>query len=126
MKHDENLLERFLEKWDVLPELFAFEEPVSVLVPNEVVEGVAGFGKAIFLEKLFDFLAGLGDFTADPVFAIALDFELFALIWGVIDHILDEAGDVPELVAEVAASDNLGAREGLVDAGAAASDKTEA
>ena len=37
MEHDEDLLESGLEKSGVFPELFAFEEPVGVFVPDKVV-----------------------------------------------------------------------------------------
>ena len=38
---------------------------------------------------------------------------------------MDEAGDVPEFVAKVAAGDYFAATESLVDAGAAAGDEAE-
>lgn len=82
-----------------------FEEPVGVFVPDEVVKEIASFGEAVIFDKLLDFFVGLIDLVANPVFAVVLKLEglLFGGIFGVIvDHLLDEAGDVPEFVAEVA------------------------
>ena len=106
-----------------------FEEPVGVFVPDEVVKKVASFGEAVILDKFLDFFVSLIDLVANPVFAVVLKLEglLFGGIFGVIvDHLLDEAGDVPEFVAEVARGDDFADTKGLVDASATGGDETKA
>ncbi len=126
MKHDKDVFERALEKVGIFPKFFAFEEPVGVFVPDEIVDSVTCLGEAIFAEEALDFFVSSVDFAADPVFAKIVYDYVFILGLGIVDHILNEACDVPNLVAEVAACDDFAATEGLVDAGAAASDEAEA
>ena len=45
MKHDEELLEGLLDERRVLPELFTFDKPVSVAVPDEIVDKIASFSR---------------------------------------------------------------------------------
>ena len=125
MKHDEELLESLLDERRVFPELFTFDKPVGIAVPDEVVNEVAGFCEAVVFDELLEFLAGLVELVANPVFAEALALVV-GIVWIFVDELLCEAGDVPDFVAEIAASDYLAAAEGLVDTGAAASDEAEA
>ena len=118
MEHDKDFLESILEKVGVLPEFFAFEEPVGVFVPDKVIEQVAGFSKAIVLEKLVELFVGAIDFAANPVFA-KRGFFWFWFAFVFINDGLDETADVPKLIAEVATSDNFTGAEGLIDASAA-------
>ena len=59
MKHDQNLFKRRLEQGGIFPELFAFEEPVGILIPDEVIKEIAGFSKAVIFEEFLKFLVGL-------------------------------------------------------------------
>ena len=120
MEHDKDLLESGFEQWGVFPEFFAFEEPVGVFVPDEVIDEVAGFGKTIVVEELLELLVGLVDLVADPIFAVtgADDFFIGRIV---VDEVLDEARDVPEFVAEVTAGNDGVFAEGLIHAGGAAS-----
>ena len=125
VKHDEELLEGLLDERRVLPELFAFDKPVGIAVPDEVVDEVAGFCEAVVFDELLEFLAGLVELVANPVFAEALALVV-SIVWIFVDELLREAGDIPDFVAEVAASNDLAATEGLVNACAAAGDEAEA
>ena len=114
-----------LEEWDVFPELLALKEPVGVFVPDKIIEQVTSFGEAITVKQFLYFPAGLIDLMANPVFAIVFEFGLGFFGGVVIDELLDEARDVPEFIAEIAAGDNFARAEGLIDAGGATSDETE-
>ena len=63
--------------------------------------------------------------VANPVFAEALALVV-GIVWIFVDELLSEAGDIPDFVAEVAASNDLAATEGLINACAAAGDEAEA
>lgn len=104
----------------------AFEEPVGIFVPDQVVKEVAGFGEAVIVKEFLDSFAGLVDLIANPIFAVVVDGELFVSFRIIINELLNEAGDIPEFVAKVATSDNFAGTEGLVDAGRATSNEAEA
>ncbi len=128
VQEDEDLLEGILQECGVLPKFLAFEEPVGVFVPNEVVEEVASFCEAVVGEKFLHFPVSFVDLVANPVFAVVYEFVGWFLLWVlgiVVDHLLDEARNVPKLVTEIARCNNLAYTEGLIDAGAARSDKAE-
>ena len=125
VKHDEELLESLLDERRVLPELFTFDKPVGIAIPDEVVDEVASFCKAVVFDELLELLAGLVELVANPVFAEALALVV-SIVWIFVDELLSEAGDVPDFVTEVAASNDLAATEGLVNACAAAGDEAEA
>ena len=72
MKHDEDLLECGLEKRGVFPEFLAFNEPVGIFVPDEVVDEIACLCKAIVLDELLELFVGLIDLFANPIFAKVL------------------------------------------------------
>lgn len=126
VKHDEDLLKSGFEKGGIFPEFFAFEEPVGVFVPDEIVEKIACFGEAVVVEKLLQLFVGLIEVVANPIFTIVVDGELLVAFGVFVDNLLDKAGDVPELIAEVATSDDFTGAEGLVDTGGAAGDEAEA
>ena len=114
-----------LEEWDVFPELLTLKEPVGVFVPDKIIEQVTSFGEAITVKQFLNFPAGLIDLMANPVFAIVFEFGLGFFGGVVIDELLDEAGDVPEFIAEIAAGDNFARAEGLIDAGGATGDEAK-
>ena len=126
MEHLEDLLEGALEEIGVFPEFFSFDEPVGVLVPDEIVDEVAGFSEAIMLDEMLEFLIGGIDLGANPIFAEISDFDLVGFGRVIIDDILNETGDVPDFVAEIATCHYLAGAESLVDTGGATSDEAEA
>ena len=97
-----------------------------------------GFGEAVFLDKFLDFFFCFLDFTDNPVFAHVGGFDLSEVelrsivevgvegVAGFVDDVLDEAGDVPELITEVAASDDSSGAESLRLGGGAVGDEAEA
>ena len=152
MEHFEDHFESGLEEGDVLVNLLAFDEPIGVFVPDGGVEGFDGFREAVVREIVLDFFFAGGEFAADPVFAHVVgrvgklgasgdgtfvddvgglffggDFDGdWAVGVGFVDHALNEAGDVPEFVTEVATGDDGVFGEGLVHAGGAATKNAEA
>lgn len=138
VEDDQEVLEGFLEEGDVLEDLLGFEEPVSVFVPDGVVEEFIGLGEAVMFDQAGGFADGEIEFADDPIFAhvVGADFApvhigggKFSAVDGVagfVDEVLDEAGDVPKLIAEVAAGNDGGFGEGLVLAGGTVGDDTEA
>lgn len=125
MKHDENLLERGFKKGGIFPEFLALEEPVGVFVPDEVIQEVSSLGEAIVVEKPLDFFVGFVDLVADPVFAVVVDFDFSGALWVFVDNLLNETRDIPEFVAEIAASNNFAGAKCLINAGGAAGDKAK-
>ena len=85
MKHDEDLLECGLEKRGVFPEFLAFNEPVGIFVPDEIIEHIASFSEAVMIEKMLHFPVGLVNLMANPVFTIVVDGDFFVAIWIFVD-----------------------------------------
>ena len=86
--HDENLLKSGFKQSGIFPEFLAFDEPVSVFVPDEIIDEVASFGETIVLKELLQLFAGFVDFAANPVFAEVIDDDFvgfFALIYEILD-----------------------------------------
>jgi len=69
VEHDEDVFEGFLEERGIFVDFLAFEEPVSVFVPNGVVEEFDGFGEAVLPYQFVEFGFAVVKFAADPVFA---------------------------------------------------------
>ena len=152
MEHLQNHLEGDFEERDVFVDFLAFDEPVGVFVPDGGIEGFDGFREAIIREIVFDFFLAGGEFAANPVFAHVVgrvgklgagcdgtsidDFSVlffggdfdgdWAVGVGFVNEGLDETGDIPELVTEVAAGNDGVFGEGLVHAGRTATEDTEA
>lgn len=151
MEHLQNHLESDFEEGDVLVDFLAFDEPVGVFVPDSGIEGFDGFGEAVVCEIVLDFFFAGGEFAADPVFAHVVgrvgkfgasfdgagidDFGILffggdfdgdrAVRMGFVDEGLDETGDIPEFITEVAARNDGVFGEGLVHAGGTATENAE-
>ena len=54
MKHGKDSLECSLQKVDILVNLLGFKEPVSILIPDGLIENLDCFGKTIFLHASFN------------------------------------------------------------------------
>jgi hypothetical protein len=89
VKHGENLLESVLEKVGILPKFLGFDEPVSVFVPDEIIDEVAGFSEAVIFHELLELFVGLIDLFANPIFAKVLKLDFVVVYWIVVDDILD-------------------------------------
>lgn len=151
MEHLQNHLEGDFEEGDVLVDFLTFDEPVGVFVPDGGIEGFDGFGEAIVREIVFDFFFAGGEFAANPVFAHVVgrvgklgasfdsagidDFGILlfggdfdgdrTVGMGFVDEGLDETGDVPKFITEVAAGNDGVLGEGLVHAGGTAAENTK-
>ena len=151
MEHFEDHLESDFEEGDIFVDFLAFNEPIGVFIPDGGIEGFDGFGEAVVCKIVLDFFFVGGKFAANPVFAHVVgrvgklgtgldgtfvdDFGVFfgsedfqsnwAVGVGFVDHALDEAGDVPEFIAEVAAGDDGVFGEGLVHTGGATAENAE-
>lgn len=152
MEHLQYHFESDFEEGNVLVDFLAFDEPVGIFIPDSGIEGLDGFGEAVAREIVFDFFLAGGEFATNPVFAHVVgrvgkfgagfnsasvdDFGVlffggdFDGDWAVgmrfVDEGLDEAGDVPEFITEVAARNDGVFREGLVHAGGATTENAEA
>ncbi len=130
----------------------ALDEPVGVFIPDGGIESFDGFGEAVVLEIVLDGFFASGEFAADPVLTeviggirrleAGLDLTLVDDIGrefliqdldsnrGIgmrfVDERLDEARDIPEFIAEIAAGDDGIFGEGLVHASGATAENAEA
>ena len=91
MEHDEYLLEGRLEECGIFPEFLAFEEPIGVLIPNEVIEKIACFSEAVVVEELLELFVGFVEVMANPIFAIVVDGELLVALRILVDEVLNKA-----------------------------------
>lgn len=152
MEHLENHLEGDFEKRKILVDFLTFQKPVGVFVPDGGIENLNSFGEAIMLEIVLDGFFASGEFATDPVFTkvvgrirhlktglnlafvdnvgrefLIQDFDSDRGV-GVrfVNERLNEAGDIPEFVTEIATGNDGIFGEGLVHTGRAATKNTEA